>query len=136
VPSLELQALTELHPEIVRFGASLVAISPQKLERMPARNIPFLLANDPGSNVAREYGLAFPLPEELHAIYEQLGHPLSRVNAASDWVLPIPATYVVAQDGRITLSFIDVNYRRRLEPSEIVKGLSGLRPARKPPCRI
>lgn len=133
---LELQALTGLHPEMVRLGASLVAISPQKLDRMPARDIPFLLANDPGSKVAQEFGLAFPLPEELHGIYEQLGHPLSKVNAASDWVLPIPATYVVAQDGRIMLSFVDINYRHRLEPVEIVKCLSGLRPARKQPWRI
>jgi peroxiredoxin len=125
--TLELQALAELHPEIVRLGASLIAISPQKPDSTAALYAPFMLANDPGSKVARDYGLAFRLPDALHPIYERLGYPLSKVNAASDWVLPIPATYVVAPDGRIVLSYVDVDYRHRLEPSEITKVLSGLR---------
>jgi peroxiredoxin len=132
--TLELEALTDLYPGIAGLGASLVAISPQKM-RMPAQDIPFHLACDPGSEVARDYGLAFPLPDELHAIYQQFGHPLSEMNAAADWVLPIPATYVVGQDGQIVLSFVDVDYRRRLEPTEIITVLSGLRKGRKPSWR-
>jgi peroxiredoxin len=128
--TLELEALTDLYPGIAGLGASLVAISPQKMH-LPAQEIPFLLACDPGSKVARDYGLAFSLPDELQAIYQQFGHPLSEMNAAADWVLPIPATYVVAQDGRIVLSFVDVDYRRRLEPTEIVTVLSGLRKTRR-----
>jgi peroxiredoxin len=124
---LELEELAALHPEIDRLGASVVAISPQKVERLAAyTGVPFALASDPGSKVARAYGLAFSLPEELRPIYQRLGHPLPAVNAASDWVLPLPATYVVARDGRIALSFVDADYRRRMEPSEILAALSGL----------
>lgn len=132
--TLELEALTDLYPGIAGLGASLVAISPQKLHP-PTQDVPFLLVSDPGSKVARDYGLAFSLPDELHPIYRQLGYPLSEVNAAADWVLPVPATYVVAQDGRIVLSFVDVDYRHRLEPTEIITVLSGLRKARGPRWR-
>lgn len=129
--ALELEALTDLYPGIAGLGASLVAVSPQKMHA-PAQEIPFLLACDAGSKVARDYGLAFALPNELHSIYHQFGHPLSEMNAAADWVLPIPATYVVDQDGRIVLSFVDIDYRRRLEPTEIITVLSGLRKGRRP----
>ncbi len=125
--SLEIQALTELYPEIIKLGASLIAISPQKPDRMQASDAPFPLVSDPGSKVAEGYGLAFRLPDELRPVYERLGHPLSKVNAASDWVLPIPATYIIDEDGRIVLSFVDVDYRRRLEPREIINVISGLR---------
>lgn len=132
--TLELEAMTDLHPGIAGLGASLVAISPQKMH-LRAQDIPFAVASDPGSKLARDYGLAFSLPPELQAVYQQLGYLLSEMNAAGDGVLPIPATYVVAQDGRIVLSFVDIDHRRRLEPIEIITVLSGLRKARSPRWR-
>jgi NAD(P)-dependent dehydrogenase (short-subunit alcohol dehydrogenase family) len=42
------------------------------------------------------------------------------------WVLPIPATYVVDRDGTIALGFVDVDYRNRLEPAEILSALQSL----------
>lgn len=40
-------------------------------------------------------------------------------------MLPIPATYVVGQDGVIALAFVDPDYRNRLEPAEILRALQG-----------
>ena len=41
-------------------------------------------------------------------------------------MLPVPATFVIDQDGIATLAFVDVDYRDRLEPSEIVTVLKTL----------
>jgi peroxiredoxin len=41
-------------------------------------------------------------------------------------VLPIPATYVVGQDGIVRLAFVDSNYRNRLEPDAVVAALERL----------
>ena len=35
----------------------------------------------------------------------------------------MPATYVIAQDGRVSLACLDVDYRRRLEPDALLAGL-------------
>jgi len=42
------------------------------------------------------------------------------VNGDPSWVLPIPATVVIDRDGAIALAFVDVDYRNRLEPTDIV----------------
>jgi peroxiredoxin len=42
------------------------------------------------------------------------------------WILPIPATYVIDCDGIVALAFVDVNYRNRLEPTEILAALHAL----------
>jgi hypothetical protein len=40
--------------------------------------------------------------------------------------LPLPATYVIASDGRIAHAAIEIDYRRRLEPEAIVAALQSL----------
>ena len=41
----------------------------------------------------------------------------------------MPATYVIARDGRVALAAIDVDYRNRLEPDAILAALRSLRRA-------
>jgi len=43
-----------------------------------------------------------------------------------DWELPLPATFVIAQDRRVALAYVDVDYRRRLAPEDIVATLRRL----------
>jgi peroxiredoxin len=42
--------------------------------------------------------------------------------------LPVPATYVISQDGRIVLAYIEVDYRKRLGPEAILDALWSLQP--------
>jgi peroxiredoxin len=122
--NIELDALAVAHPEIRGMGASVVAVSPQKAQRATvSRQFPFSLVSDPGSKVAKAYGIAFELPRLLRPLYEEFGHPLPAVNDTDDWTLPVPATYVVDDDGRIAMSFVDADYRHRIEPSEITAAL-------------
>jgi hypothetical protein len=40
--------------------------------------------------------------------------------------LPIRATYVIAQYGRVALSYVEPEYRNRLEPADILAPLQRL----------
>jgi peroxiredoxin len=63
---------------------------------------------------------------EFMAIYARFGHALPDKNGDESWVLPIPATYVIDTDGTIALAYVDVDYRNRLEPAEILTALQSL----------
>ncbi|HLC08543.1 MAG TPA: hypothetical protein VJK06_04595, partial [Methyloceanibacter sp.] len=39
------------------------------------------------------------------------------------WVMPIPATFVIAQDGLITARFIDPDYRKRMTVEDLLTAL-------------
>jgi len=41
------------------------------------------------------------------------------LNGTGKWELPIPATYVIDRSGTIHYAFVDLNHRRRAEPSEV-----------------
>lgn len=128
--NLELGALQQSLTDIKHLGAELVAISPQtpdeSLSTAERNNLAFAVLSDDGSATAKAYGIAFDLAKELRPIYTRFNHALPDKNGDDGWVLPIPATYVIETDGTIVLAFIDVDYRNRLEPSEILAALQSL----------
>jgi peroxiredoxin len=129
--NIQLRAYQEITPRIAEHDARLVAISPQlpdgSLDTAQKNALTFDVLSDVGNHVAREFGLVYTVPHELQAVFRSVNKPLPGINGDESWQLPVPATYVVAQDRRITLAYLDVDYRRRLEPGEILRSLDALR---------
>jgi len=125
--NLELRSLQQSLPEIKELGATLVAISPQtpdnSLSTVEKNDLEFEVLSDVGNQVAKEFGLVFVLPEELRQIYQDFGIYLPVHNGEDTFELPIPATYVIAQDGTIIHAFVEVDYTKRLDPAEIIAAL-------------
>src|SRR5215471_2924055 len=115
---------------MTRLGAQLVAISPQtpdeSLSTAEKNELAFPVLSDVGSLTAKAFGIAFDLAEELRPIYARFGHALPDKNGDDSWILPVPATYVIDRDGTVALAFVDVDYRNRLEPAEILTVLKNL----------
>ncbi len=111
-------------------GASLIAISPQtpdnSLTVAEKNELQFEVLSDAGNAVARQFGLAFRFVDELQETFEKMGIQLPTYNGDEAWELPIPGTYVIDQDGTITLAYVDANYTTRLEPGDILDSLQGL----------
>jgi peroxiredoxin len=128
--NLELRALQMALPDFERLGASLVAISPQtpdeSLSTAEKNALSFTVLSDTDSKVAQAFGVAFDLGEELRPIYTRFGHALPDKNGDDSWRLPIPATYVIGSDGIIALASVDIDYRNRLEPADIIATLTAL----------
>jgi peroxiredoxin len=128
--NLELRALQKVLPEITELGAEAVAISPQtpdeSLSTAEKNEVAFPILSDVGSVMAKAFGIAFDLAEELRPIYARFGHALPDKNGDESWTLPIPATYVIDRDGVVALAFLDVDYRSRLEPADVLTVLRAL----------
>jgi peroxiredoxin len=121
--NLELRAYQALAAEMHAAGVRLIAISPQTPDAtastVQANALDFDVVSDVGSHVSRSFGVAFDLANELRPLYERLGHALPEQNGEG-WVLPVPATFVIAPSGEIVLAFIDTDYRRRLDPRDAI----------------
>ena len=121
---MELQALQAALPEFRKAGASLVAISPQtpvnsrKSVRTNALDFPIL--SDPRNEVAAAFGLRFELPDYLIELYKGLKNDLPNVNGDGSWTLPMPARYVIGQDGIIRYAEVNPDYTRRPEPEDML----------------
>ena len=125
-----MQVYKERLADFQKFGASLVAVSPQTPDNslsMAEKNaLEFPVLSDAGNKVAAEYRLVFSLPEILRPIYSQIGAELPKFNGDDSWNLPIPGTFVIAPDGIIRLAYVHADYTRRLEPDAILEALGGI----------
>ena len=129
--NFDLSALEEARSEIESRGATLVAISQQtapnsrKSQRQNGLGFPIL--GDHGGEIAAQFGLRWTLPDYLREVQKALGADLTAFNGEASWTLPMPARYVIAQDGVIAYAEVNADYTRRPEPSAIFPVLEQLR---------
>lgn len=125
-----LRAFEAARPAIEAAGASLVAISadrPEEQARARAeKGLGFPLLADVGGNLARLCGVHFELNDAHIAFYRRLGIDLPACHAETGWELPLPATYVVGQDGSVAYVFVDADWTKRAEPEDVVAAVRGL----------
>jgi peroxiredoxin len=129
--NLDLQALEEARPEIEARGASLIAVSQQTAansrKSQRSNKLGFPIVGDKGGELAEKFGLRWHLPEDLKTIHKQLGADLVAFNGEDSWTLPMPARYVIGQDGIIAYAEINPDYTRRPEPSDVFPILDRLK---------
>lgn len=131
--NIQLRAYEAILPQIRALGSSLAAISPQlpdgSLGTAETNALTFPVLSDVGNHAARSFGLVYSLPEELRAALRSNDKALPGINGDESWELPVPATYVIGTDRRVALAYIEVDYRKRLEPDAILAALKLFRPA-------
>ncbi|MGN6099200.1 MAG: peroxiredoxin-like family protein [Bosea sp. (in: a-proteobacteria)] len=129
--NLQLRAYQAVLPQVMALGARLVAVSPQlpdnSLGTAEKNALTFDVLSDVGNAVAKRYGLVYALPPELREALRSNDKALSRINGDESWELPVPATYVIGEGGRVMLASLHIDYRTRLDPAAI---LAALRTAR------
>ena len=129
--NLQLRALQARLNDIHQLGATLVAISPQvpdgSLTESEIAKMEFMVLSDQDAKIASEYGVTWEVPEFLldhMRIDRQLD--LVQINNGNGLILPIPATFVIGKDGLIKWSYVNVDYRTRSEPDDILKALEDI----------
>jgi peroxiredoxin len=127
--NITLAFLQEKLPEFEAAGGQLVALTPElpdsSMSTTEKHALEFDILSDVGNKVARKYGVVFKLTNDVAARYQQ-GFNLHAYNGDESDELPLAATYIIDTKGKIRYAFLDVDYRNRAEPSDIIDVLNGL----------
>ncbi|MFM0348524.1 peroxiredoxin-like family protein [Paraburkholderia sp. RL17-347-BIC-D] len=122
--NLELTALEEALPSLKAEGANLVAISPQNAvnsrKSVRTNKLSFPILSDTHNDVAAAFGIRFALPDYLVELYKNLKNDLPAFNGDTSWTLPMPARYVIGQDGTILYAEVNPDYTHRPEPQDML----------------
>jgi peroxiredoxin len=134
---LQLRAYQEVLEQIQGLGATLVAISPQtpdqSLTTAEKAALKFPVLSDADNKVARSFGLVFNVAAGMATIMRGFGIDLQAFNGSNSWELPVSATFIIAPDQTVAYAYVDADYRKRLEPAQLLKELAkvvSLRPAK------
>lgn len=110
---------------ILDKGAQVVAVTPEQpqyMEKMAkATEASFSLLHDKGYSIMKAYGVDFKVEEANVPRYFgfTLNHTRSH-NGNEDDQLPVPATFIIRQDGTISWLHYDFDYRNRASVREIL----------------
>ncbi|WP_342595931.1 peroxiredoxin-like family protein [Salinicola lusitanus] len=130
--NMELQALEAAKPAFERLGASLVAISPQTApnsrKSVRQNRLTFPILSDTRGDIGAAFGLRFSLPPDLVDLYKTLKNDLPTFNDDPSWSLPMPARYLIGQDGTILYADVNPDYTRRPEPEALIAVLEAHQP--------
>jgi peroxiredoxin len=120
----QMEAMNIALTQLARWGASLVAISPQTVKQsffmQDQHKLCFPLLSDSGNKVARQFGLIYRVNDEQQALYRRAFVNLPFANGDETWELPIPATYLLDRDRTVLYASANEDYTERPEPEEIV----------------
>ena len=127
--NIQLQAMNAALKDIQGAGARLVVLSPEIAEKAKETaaktGAAFVAFQDTDSAVARDYGLVYQLDEAIVPMYRDR-LKLNEFNGNDKMELPLAATYVIDKDGVIQYAFLDADYKKRAEPSDVVAAVKAL----------
>lgn len=129
--NIQLAAYQQILPQIEELGAQLIAVSPElpdnALSTAEKNDLKFPVLSDQNLKVAAEYGLVFKLTPDVEKYYAEF-FDMAEYNGddAAKNELPLAATYVIGQNGKIAWAFLESDYTKRAEPGDILRVLNEL----------
>mmetsp|Transcript_19344 Transcript_19344/g.40783 ORF Transcript_19344/g.40783 Transcript_19344/m.40783 type:complete len:289 (+) Transcript_19344:258-1124(+) len=108
-------------------GATLVAVSPMLPDGTQylstKRDLQFSVCSDVGNTLAKKFNITMEVTPEFREMHLRQGKNLPEENGDETWEIPLPATYVIDQNGIIVFSFIDNDPHIRCDIDEIAAAI-------------
>jgi peroxiredoxin len=121
---LNADALARMEPEVTAAGGQIVAITPElqqfTSELKSDSKVPFPILTDLDNGYALELNLLIWVDDEKRRAMTAAGWDISAYQGNDTWMLPIPATFVIAPDGVVKARFVDPDYRKRMAIEDIL----------------
>ncbi len=124
---IAVSALADIAGDAEAAGAQIVVIVPDRqayAARLRAEaNAPFPILTDIDNGYALSLGLVFWVGDEMQGFMLARNADLTVSQGNESWFVPIPATFVVGQNGIVKASHVDPDYRKRMELDGVLAAL-------------
>jgi peroxiredoxin len=124
---LQLRALAQIYVDVRRLNGRVISIMPETgaYSRKAAEDnkLPFRILTDLDFGYTLSLGMVIWV-EKLREPYLSSGLDLPRFQNNSGWFLPVPATFIVGIDGTVKARFAEPDFRKRMEPRDILAALT------------
>lgn len=122
-----LKAMEDSLKLITDLGATVIAISPETAEfadqTKKKTNASYRLLYDEDYAISRKYDVAFT-PDKISIVkYSAIGAHFKEAHNNEVTMLPVPATYIIDRNGKISWRHFDRDYKRRASVADIVNAL-------------
>lgn len=128
---ININALARAEEEIGKEHRHIAAVVPDRQKyttwlKSDAK-APFPILTDVDSGYALSLDLAIWVGDEMKQLMESSGWDPAVSQGTDNWMLPIPATFIVDTQGIVTARFVDPDYRMRMAIEDMVAALRSAR---------
>lgn len=120
-----LSELIDVEDDLTKLGYQILAVSmdkPSKLkETLDKTEINYTLLSDADAEAVKAFGLAFRVEDELNKKYLKMGIDLEASSGESHQILPVPAAFILDTDGKIHYSYVNPDYKTRINAEVLLK---------------
>ena len=126
----QLAGLNQIENEIDSLGFQILAISPDNptsmMETIKDKDLKYTLLSDASMQYAKKLGIAFKVDDKTIKKYKTFGIDLEKASGENHFQLPAPAVFVIDKKGIIQFSYINPNYKVRLDPTVLLAVLNSM----------
>ena len=123
----QLSRFSDSLSQLTAKGASVLAITPENAENVKKTiektKASFSVLEDEGLTIMKLYKVNFAVDENTITKYKGYGIDFDKANGSNGANLPVPATYIIGQNGKIKYVFFNTDYRKRASVQEILNNL-------------
>lgn len=120
----QMSQLKEIEHTLLDLGYQLIAISPDRPEKLRETldryEFRYTLLSDSKAEAIKAFGLAFRVSQQTLDRYKTINIDLEDASGESHHVLPVPAAFIVGNDGVIKYSYVNPDYRVRIDPEVLL----------------
>jgi peroxiredoxin len=122
--NVQLGQLQSREQDLRDLGYRIVGISPdtpQHLkESIGKHELAYSLLSDSDMEAAKRFGVAYQLDEVTVEKYKGYNLDIEAASGQTHHMLPVPAVFVLDRSGRIAYSYVNPDYKVRLDPAVLI----------------
>ncbi len=115
--------MREVEEEIVSLGYQIIALSPDNPEHLQPtvskHEIGYQIISDANMEASKGFGIAFQVPADTISKYKGYGIDLEKASGSDHHLLPVPAVFVLDEEGKVKFQYVNPDYRVRI-PGKLV----------------
>lgn len=122
--NMQMDQLVKIQPELKKLGYQVLAISPDKPEKLKKslgkHHINYTLLSDRTMEITRKFGLAYQVSQEIQGKMQNKGISLDSSTGNSLHMLPVPAAYVIDGKRLIRFVYFNADIKVRVNPDDLL----------------
>ncbi len=127
--------LQQVESKLLALGVQVIAVSPDRtalLEKTAGKQkVTYRLLSDSDMSAASALGIAFRVDDDTVSMYKsKYDIDLEADSGQTHHLLPVPAAFLIGQDGVVRFAYVNPNYRERVDTSVLLAAAEAL--VRKP----
>lgn len=123
--NLQLADLNTIEADILQMGYQIIGISmdkPEKLkESLDKYQMNYTLLSDSKAEASIAFGLAFKVEESYNEMLKSHNLDIEDASGENHHILPVPAVYLLDQNGIIQFEYVNPDYKIRLNGEILLK---------------